>query len=95
MAPLRDGSRDRVLTSPYGGVAQRGGLISSEQRLPQARRPVDKPLFQPGEHEGKACTQLCRTAWAWAADAQQALATFAPSLQATFLAPSTVSATPP
>jgi transposase len=94
MAPLLNGYRDRVLTSTYGGVAQRWGLISSEHRLPQAQRTVDKHLFKRSEQEGKAFKQLCRTAFACAADAQQALSTFEHGLQATFLAQSTVRSTP-
>jgi transposase len=76
MAPLLDGDRDRVLTSTYGGGAQRWVLISSEHRLSQAQRPVDKPLRKDREQAVKACKHLCRTVLAWAADAQQALSTF-------------------
>ena len=76
MAPLPDGYRDRTLTSTYGGVAQRWVLISSEQRLPQAQRTVDKPWLTHSEQEVHACKRLGRTAFACAADAQQALATF-------------------
>ena len=86
MAPLLDGYRYRVLTSTYGGVAQRWVLISSEQRLPQAQRTVDKQLLKHSEQEVKAFKHLCRTAFACAADAQQALSTFEHGLQATFLA---------
>ena len=94
MAPLLDGYRYRVLTSTYGGVAQRWVLISSEHRLPQAQRTVDKHLFKHSEQEVKAFNKLCRTAFACAADAQQALSTFAHGLEATFLAQSTVRSTP-
>src|SRR5882724_11767243 len=94
MAPLLDGYRYRVLTSTYGGVAQRWVLISSEHRLPQAQRTVDKHLFKHSEQEVKAFKKLCRTAFACAADAQQALLTFEHGLQATFLAQSTVRSTP-
>jgi transposase len=93
MAPLLDGYRYRALTSTYGGVAQRWVLISSEHRLPQAQRTVDKQLLKHSEQEVKACKRLCRTAFACAADAQQALSTFEHSLQATFLAHSTVRST--
>jgi transposase len=78
MAPRLDGYRDRVLTSTDGGVAQRWVLISSEPRLPQAQRTVDKHLFTHRAQAVKAFTKLCRTAFACAADAQQALSTFAP-----------------
>jgi len=94
MAPLLDGYRDRALTSTDGGVAQRWVLIASEPRLPQAQRTVDKPLRKHSEQEVKACTHLCRTAFACAADAQQALSTVEHGLQATFLAQSTVRSTP-
>jgi transposase len=90
MVPLLDGYRYRALTSTYGGVAQRWVLISSEHRLPQAQRTVDKQLLKLSEQEVKACKRLCRTAFACAADAQQALSTFEHGLQATFLAQSTV-----
>jgi transposase len=75
-------------------VAQRWGLISSEHRLPQAQRTVDKHLFKHSEQEVKAFTKRCRTAFACAADAQPALSTFAPGLAATFLAQSTGRSTP-
>ena len=94
MAPLLDGSRDRVLTSTSGGVAQRWVLISSEPRLPQAQRTVDKQWLKHREQEVKACQQLCRTACACAADAQPARSPFAHGLQATFLAHRTVRSTP-
>src|SRR2546430_2975008 len=94
MAPLLDGYRYCVLTSTYGGVAQRWVLISSEHRLPQAQRTVDKHLFKHRAQEVKAFKKLCRTAFACAADAQQALSTFEHGLQAMFLAQSTVRATP-
>jgi transposase len=90
MAPLLDGYRYRALTSTYGGVVQRWVLISSAHRLPQAQRTVDKQLLKLSEQEVKACKCLCRTAFACAADAQQALSTFEHGLQATFLAHSTV-----
>jgi transposase len=94
MAPLMEGYRDHVQTSTYGGVAQRWVVIYSEPRHPQAQRTVEKSLLKQSAEEVKACKQLGRTAFACAADAQQALATFAQGLQATFLAKSTVHATP-
>ena len=69
-------------------------LLHSVARQPQAQRTVNKQLLKPSEQEVKAFKQLCRTAFAWAADAQQALATFAQGLQATFVAQSTVRPTP-
>jgi transposase len=94
MAPLLDGYRYRVLTSTYGGVAQRWVLIFAEHRLPQARRTVGKHLFKHSEQDVKAFNKLCRTAFACAADAQQALSTFEHGLQATFLAQSVVHSRP-
>jgi transposase len=90
MAPLTEGYRYRVVQSSYGGVEQRWMLIHSEPRQPHAQRTVDKQLLKQSEQEVKAFKQLCRTAFACEADAQQALATFAQSLQATFVAQSTV-----
>jgi transposase len=93
MAPLLDGYRYRALTSTYGGVAQRWVLVSSEHRLAQAQRTVDKQLLKHSEQEVKAFKRLGRTAFACAADAQQALSTFEHGLQTTFLAHSTVRST--
>jgi transposase len=94
MTPLMEEYHSQVVPSTYGGVEQRWVLIHSELRQPQAQRTVDKQLLKQSEQEGKAFKHLCRTAFACAADAQQALATFAQSLQATFVAQSTVCPTP-
>lgn len=94
MAPLLEEYRYQVVPSTYGGVEQRWVLLYSEPRQPQAQRPVDKQLLKHREQEGKAFKQLCRTACACAADAQQALTTCAQGLQATCLAQSTVRPTP-
>ena len=69
-------------------------LIHSEPRQLQAQRTVDKQLLKHSEQEVKAFKQLCRTAFACEADAQQALATFAQGLRATFVVQSTVHAIP-
>ena len=90
MAPLTEGYRSHVVRSSYGGVEQRRVLIHSEPRQPQAQRTVDKQLLKHSAQEVKAFQHLCRTAFACAADAQQALATFAQGLQATFLVQSAV-----
>jgi hypothetical protein len=42
----RDGYRQHMLMSTYGGMAQRWVLISSKRRRPQAQRPVDTQLLQ-------------------------------------------------
>jgi transposase len=94
MRPLQAGYRDHALTSTYGGVEQRWVLLSSEARPPQAQRTVDTQLRQQTDKEVKAFTTLCRTTFACEAEARQALTAFAQTLQATFLATSTVRATP-
>ena len=82
MAPLGEDYRDHVLASTYGGVAQRGILCDSAQRRPQAKRSVDTHWLKQSEADAKAFQKLCRTALACAADAQQALTTYAHGLQA-------------
>ena len=94
MAPLTEGYRYHVVRSSYSGIEQRWALIHSEARQPQAQRAVDKQLLKHSEQEVKAFKQLCRTAFACAADAQQALATLTQGLQATFVAQSTIRSTP-
>jgi transposase len=94
MAPLTEGYRYHVVPASYGGVAQRWVLIYSEPRQPQAQRTVDKQWLKQSDREVKAFQTLCRTAFACAADAQQALAHFADDLQATFLHDSTICSTP-
>jgi transposase len=94
MAPLREGYRSRVVTSTYGGVAQRWVLLYSEQRQPHAQRTVDKQWRKHSEEEVHAFKSLCRTAFACEADAQQALTSFAAGLQTTFLHTSTICPTP-
>jgi transposase len=94
MAPLTEGYRSHVVPSSYGGVAQRWVLIYSEPRQPQAQRTVDKQWLKQSDREVKAFQTLCRTAFACAADAHQALAHFAHDLQATFLHDSTICPTP-
>jgi transposase len=94
MAPLTEGYRDHGVRSSDGGIEPRWALIHSEARQPQAQRAVDKQLLKHREPEGNAFKQLCRTVFACEADAQQALATFAQGLQATFVAQSTIHPTP-
>jgi transposase len=94
MAPLPAGSRDHELTSSYGGVEQRWLLLYSEARQPQARRTADQPLRPQTDKEVNAFKTICRTTFACEADARQALSTFAQDWQGTFLATSTVRATP-
>jgi transposase len=94
MPSLAEGYRYAVVASSYGGVAQRWVLIYSEHRQPQAQRTVDKQWRRQSEREVHAFKKLCRTAFACAADAQQALAHFAHALQATFLHDSTICPTP-
>ena len=94
MVPLTEGYRYQALTSTNGGVAQRWVLIYSAPRQPQAHRTIDKQCRKHSDQEVKAWQKLCGTTVACEADARQALATFAQDLQATFLATSTVRATP-
>jgi transposase len=94
MAPLGEGYRYCVMPSTYGGVAQRWGLMDSEQRQPHAQRAVDKQWRKPSDQEVNACKRLCRTAFACEADAQQALTRFVAGLQTTFLHESPVCPTP-
>jgi transposase len=94
MPLLQEGYRARSMLSTYGGVAQRWVLIYSEQRQPQAQRPVDKQWRKQSDQEVKAFKTLCRTAFACEADAQQALTSFVAGLQTTFLHTSTVCPTP-
>jgi transposase len=94
MAPLTEEYRSQVVPSTYGGVEQRWGLIHSAPRQPQAQRPVDKQRLKHSAQEGKGFKKLGRTALACAAEAQQALASFAQALPATFLATSTVRVRP-
>jgi hypothetical protein len=94
MAPLREGYRSRVVTSTYGGVAQRWVLLYSEQRQPHAQRTVDKQWHKHSAQEVRAFKRLCRTAFACEADAQQVLTSFEAGLQTTFLHDSTVCPTP-
>jgi transposase len=90
MLPLVEGYRYQELASTYGGVEQRWVLIHSEHRQSQAQRTVAKQLRTQSDKEVHAFKKLCGTAFACEADAQQALATFAQGLQATFLATSSV-----
>lgn len=86
MAPLTAGDRSHVGRSRYGGVAQRWGLRHSEPRQPQAQRTGAQQLLPHSEPAVKACTRWCRTPFAGAAAAQQALATLAQGVPATFVA---------
>ena len=70
------------MTSTYGGVAQRWLLVESQLRRPQARRTVNKRWLKHSEKEAHAFKKLCRTDFACAADAQQAVHTFAHGLTA-------------
>jgi transposase len=94
LIPLTEGYRYHEYTSTYGGIAQRWVLISAEPRQPQAQRTVDKQLRIASDKEVKAWKKLCGTTFACEADAQQALALFTQTLQATFLSASMVHAWP-
>lgn len=94
MQPLTEGYRYPALPSTSGDVEQRWLLIASEPRQLQARRTVAQQLLKHSAQAIKAWKQLCGTAFACEADAQQALARFAQGLQATFLSTSRVRAQP-
>lgn len=94
MPPLMEGSRYQAFRSTSGGVQHRWVLLSSARRQPPVQRTVNKQLLKQGDKAGHALQKLCRAAFACEADAQQALATFAHGLQATFVHESTVRAIP-
>jgi transposase len=78
MQPLTAGYRYQALTSHSGGVAHRWLRIASAPRPPQARHTVDTQRLRQSEQAGKAWKKWCGTAFACAADAQQALTSFTP-----------------
>ena len=90
MAVLAEGYRYAGLAAVSGGVAHRWGLSYAEHRQPQAQRTVATQWLQHEDRQGKAFQKLCRTAFACAADAQQAFAHFTAGLQATSLPTSAV-----
>jgi transposase len=94
MPPLMEGYRYQECRSTYGGVPQRWVLLYSELRQPHVQRTVNKQLLKQGDKEVQAFQKLCRVAFACEADAQQALATFAHGLEATFVHESTVRSIP-
>jgi transposase len=83
MMPRSEGYRCQMLHSTYGSVAQRWALLDSEPRQPQAQRTADRPWLKQSAQDLNACHKLCRTAFACAADAQQALRAFEQGLQVT------------
>lgn len=94
MLALQEGYRDDERTSCYGGVAQRWLVIDSEPRHPQAQRTVDKRWLKQSAQEVQAFQHVCRTVFACETDAQQALATFEPSVQSTLVSQVTIQAIP-
>ena len=90
MEPLGEGYRDHLLTSTYGGVAQRWMLCYAAHRQPQAQRSVDKHWLKQSESAAKAWQKLCRTPFACAADAQHALAPLVHGLQTASLPEGTI-----
>jgi transposase len=85
-AALTEGDRDHALETTDGGGVQRWGLTYAAPRRPQAQRTTDTDLRRQGPNDLKAFKHLCRTAFACEAEAQQALAACAQSVQATALA---------
>jgi transposase len=57
MAALQEGYRYHELTSTYGGVEQRWGLIDSEPRQARAQRAVDQQLRQQSDQAVNALQQ--------------------------------------
>jgi len=94
MAFLLAGYRYHTWMSTYGRVPQRWVLCYSEHRRPQAQRLVNNHWLKQSAAEAKAIQQLCRTAYACAADVPSARTTFAQGLQATSLHEGTVHPTP-
>ena len=94
MAPLTEGSRSHVVPSNYGGGAPRWVLIYAEPRQPPAQRTVDKQWRKQSDRAVQAFQTRCRTAFACAAEAHQALARFAHDGQTTFLSDRIVCPTP-
>lgn len=92
MTPLTDGYRYHERAVTYADVEQRSIVIYSEARQARVQRTVDKQVGTASAAELKAFKKLGRTAFACAADAQQALETFQDHLQATRLEGATVRA---
>jgi transposase len=90
MAPLTDGYRYHEVASTYGGVPQRWVVIYSEARQRRVMPTVDKYVRRQSETEPRAFKALCRTTFACAAEAQQALETCKQRVQATQLAGGTI-----
>ena len=83
-----------MVSSTYGGVVQRWGLLYAEPRQPQAPRTVATQWRTQSDQAGRAFKRRCRTACACAADAQHALTSFAAGWPTTVLPDRTVGPTP-
>jgi transposase len=83
MTPLTEGYRSQERSATYADVAQRWMVIYSEARQARVQRTVEKQVSTASTTALKAFKKLCRTAFACAADAPQALQTFQHRLQAT------------
>ena len=92
MPPLTEGYRYQERSATYADVAQRWIVIYSEARQARVQRTVERQVRTASTAELKAFKTLCRTAFACAADAQQALQTFPHHLQATRLEGATIRA---
>jgi transposase len=90
MVPLLAGSHCPTLPSTYGGGEQRWVLVDSEPRRAAAQRTVDKQWRKQSTKESHAFKKRCRTPFAWAAEAQQALTACTQELEATALHWSTI-----
>jgi transposase len=85
MTPLTEGYRYEERTATYADVAQRWMVIYSEARQGRVQRTGDKQVSTASAAELPALKKLCRTTFACAADAPQAVQTFQQPLQATRL----------
>jgi hypothetical protein len=90
MPPVMAGDRHHEGRSTEGGVPQRWVLRSAARRPPHGQRTVNQQRLTHGEKEVHAVQQRCRGALACAADAPQALVTYAPGVEATCVHASTV-----
>lgn len=92
MAPLSNGYRYQEISSRYAGIPQRWLVVYSEARQARVTRSVAKQLRIQSESDLKAFKQLCRTTFACAQDARQALETFRQNVQATRVEGATIRA---
>lgn len=81
LVPLVEGYHAQVLSSDYGGVAQRWVLILSEAARARAEKTAQKTLGRVHEQERKAFRELSERVFACRTDAERALEIFTSSLK--------------